>query len=290
MESHILTVFFLLTLLSFTLSQNYLRGKESNETLLEYLAYKYGTDKSHDDHKYTDFYSSLFMHIRHSIRNMTEIGVAAGQSIQCWYDYFPNSQIHGFDIGLDAKVKENLLKLDRVKLYVVDVTKPGEVEKLGFENNTMDIIIDDAGGHTRDLQEKLLAKMWPFVKLGGHYIMEDVDGQRGGFDYEKMQNLAPLTVSILENNHAFIVNPTVGHRAWKLWLERSTTDWAVDRRVHNSYLLVIRKRRGEVPVVKMNYGEVAMDPNKIVGSDQQVLVEVDENVTSATNTSSSTRK
>lgn len=268
-----------------------MRGKENNETLLEYLAYKYGTDKSHDDHKYTDFYSSLFMHIRHSIRNMTEIGVAAGQSLQCWYDYFPNSEIYGFDISLDAKVKENLLKLDRVRLYVVDVTKPGEVEKLGFGNNTMDIIIDDAGGHTRDLQEKLLAKMWPFVKVGGHYILEDVDGQRGGFDYEKMENLAPLTVSILENNHAFIVNPTVGHRAWKLWLERSTTDWAVDRRVHNSYLLVIRKRRGEVPAIKMNYGEVAMDPSKIVGSDQQVLEVVINNVTNVTSANtSSTRK
>ena len=83
---------------------------------------------------------------------------------------------------------------------------------------------------------------------------EDVDGQRGGFDYENNKTLAPTTVDILENNHAFLVNPTIGHRAWSLWLERSTTDWAVDRRVHNSYLLVIRKRRGEMPPLKVNYG------------------------------------
>ena len=48
---------------------------------LETLAYKYGTDKSKDDHKYVDIYHSLLADRRQHIRNVTEIGVAAGQSI-----------------------------------------------------------------------------------------------------------------------------------------------------------------------------------------------------------------
>ena len=41
-----------------------------------------GTDKSHDDHKYTDLYASLFDPIRDRVLNVTEIGIAMGQSLQ----------------------------------------------------------------------------------------------------------------------------------------------------------------------------------------------------------------
>ena len=41
---------------------------------LEYLAFKYGTDKSKDDHGYTNMYMNLFDHRRKNIFNMTEIG------------------------------------------------------------------------------------------------------------------------------------------------------------------------------------------------------------------------
>jgi SAM-dependent methyltransferase len=55
---------------------------------LETLAYKYGTDKSKDDHKYVDLYHSLFADRRHRVYNVTEIGVSTGQSIAVWADYF----------------------------------------------------------------------------------------------------------------------------------------------------------------------------------------------------------
>ena len=48
---------------------------------LETLGYHFGTDKSHDDHKYTDLYGMLFAPLRRTARNITEIGIAAGQSM-----------------------------------------------------------------------------------------------------------------------------------------------------------------------------------------------------------------
>jgi hypothetical protein len=45
----------------------------SDPNTLEKLAYKYGTDKSHDDHKYVDVYNMLFQHVRHKVKNMTEV-------------------------------------------------------------------------------------------------------------------------------------------------------------------------------------------------------------------------
>ena len=44
---------------------------------LETLAYKYGTDKSKDDHKYVDLYHSLFHDRRHRVHNLTELGVSS---------------------------------------------------------------------------------------------------------------------------------------------------------------------------------------------------------------------
>ena len=64
---------------------------------LEDLAFAYATDKSHDDHKYTDLYSTLFDGMRDTCRNFTEIGVASGQSLQMWHEYFPNAHIYGVE-------------------------------------------------------------------------------------------------------------------------------------------------------------------------------------------------
>ena len=51
---------------------------------LEELAFHLGTDKSQDDHKYVHAYMALFDPIRWKVRNMMEIGVATGQSLQMW--------------------------------------------------------------------------------------------------------------------------------------------------------------------------------------------------------------
>jgi len=44
----------------------------SNPHYFESLIYKYGSDKGHDDHGYTDLHQMLFDPIRLSVRNVTE--------------------------------------------------------------------------------------------------------------------------------------------------------------------------------------------------------------------------
>ena len=88
---------------------------------LEELAYYYGTDKSHDDHKYTDCYAALFDPIRTSARNVTEIGIANGQSLQVWHDYFAHAHIWGFDVVRDKvrAAKQLFSGAPRVHLFRV---------------------------------------------------------------------------------------------------------------------------------------------------------------------------
>ena len=52
--------------------------RQQQQPTLEDLAYKFGTDKGHDDHKYTDLYNALFEPRRGWVKNVTEIGIALG--------------------------------------------------------------------------------------------------------------------------------------------------------------------------------------------------------------------
>ena len=132
--------------------------------LFESLAYKYGTDKSKDDHNYVDVYSSLFSFTRHLVKNMTEIGVMAGQSLQVWHDYFPNAIINGIDLWYPKGVVDNLRLLPRIKLYATNCVDSTSTAKLNFEVESMDIIIDD-GPHERHNQERTLQNWWRSEKL-----------------------------------------------------------------------------------------------------------------------------
>ena len=230
---------------------------------LETLAFYYGTDKSHDDHKYTDLYSSLFDPIRASVRNVTEIGLAQGQSLQVWHDYFRGARIWGIDIVPDViKGVRRIFGPDsqRVQAFLANSKNPEKVARLGFAPLSMDIIIDD-GDHFPPAMEKTLLTMWPYLRVGGYYIVEDVatganhNGQRYGarnrdaFFYPP--GFAPLvhnasfvsarTRQLLQGHDVFFVDTLVGHRAPEQ-LVKSLGLWMKDLVNHGSHVLVIRKR------------------------------------------------
>ena len=49
-----------------------------------------------------DVYESLFGPLRFHVRNVTEIGIALGQGLQVWHDYFVNAQIWGVDVQISC--------------------------------------------------------------------------------------------------------------------------------------------------------------------------------------------
>ena len=90
---------------------------------LEELAFYYGTDKAHDDHKYTDVYAMLFDALRLQVRNVTEIGVAAGQSLDMWHHYFPRAHLWGLDIILKKPLLRRFREKPRVSLRLASSTQ-----------------------------------------------------------------------------------------------------------------------------------------------------------------------
>ena len=118
----------------------------SASAMLEDLAYSFATDKSHDDHKYVDLYSALFDPIRHDIRNVTEIGAAAGQSLQVWHEYFPAARLWGVDNYISGELRQVIRTLPRATVFAMDSSRRDQLLRTQLADASMDIIVDD-GDH-----------------------------------------------------------------------------------------------------------------------------------------------
>ena len=239
---------------------------------VEELMYTYKSDKSRDDHSYVKLYNMIFANIRHSVTNITEIGISHGQSIQAWFRYFPNSDIHGFDVHWygEGIVKKNLEQLKpRVHPHIVDILDHNvNITELGFMPESMDIIIDD-GPHTVSSQEGFLQKLFICLKPGGYYIIEDIGisggGNGVGVFHDDPSKLQQATRDILEAHDTIWVDTAIGHREWKEWLKRVGGMWAKNTTHHNSYLVVIQKRTQPLrEPYQMHYKDTAMTPKGIV--------------------------
>ena len=239
---------------------------------LEELMYHYGSEKSHDDRAYTDLYQAMFNPIRKSVRHVMEVGVGAGQSIQAWYHYFPNAQIHAIDTGaMDSVLNIAKQYSDRISFHQRNFQHKkfedyNQFVEIGLRNNSVDILIED-GSHRPRQQQELLARLFPLVKPGGFYIIESIAM------YEESPGTGPIGINwqetstmwqskaILRSNDAFLVDTHIGHRDWDKWVRKNKN--AQDHTHHDSFALVIRKRVTPVPPVKMNIKSVSMRGNKV---------------------------
>jgi Methyltransferase domain len=239
----------------------------SSRATLESLLYKYGSDKSKDDHGYSNMYKMLFDPIRDSVKNVTEIGVSAGQSIQAWYHYFPNAQLHGIDIVTKNSTARlvNHLK-PRFHFTEVDVLQPGfKLESIGLYDETMDVLVEDAQ-HTYEQQHDLLEKTFRLVKPGGYYIIEDilyVSNSSRAF-HRFPEALSPAVQNILKSNDCIFVDTAIGHRAWEQWKARDGGLWTNSHWEHDSYMLVIQKRSAPLAPVKLNFLLGAMNSDSVI--------------------------
>lgn len=134
------------------------------------LAIKYGTDKW-GKHHYTPIYYEMFRDRINDIKSVVEIGPAEGAGLFMFRDFFPNAVITGLEIDLD---RVNKLKgYDRIKVHKYDQGSAYNNYQYSdiFEN--ADIIIDD-GSHNPIDQIFTLQAVYPYLKEGAIYIIEDV--------------------------------------------------------------------------------------------------------------------
>ena len=157
-----------------------------NETVrqddLDAIGLRYGTDKSSIHHDFLSFYERFFASLRsHRGLKLLEIGVYDGASLRTWEDYFPHAEITGIDITPAAQQHATT----RTRVEIVDQSDIVSIVELAARNGPFDIIIDD-GSHQWDHQITSFRGLFPFVKRGGFYVLEDLDTSYGRYvsDYK----------------------------------------------------------------------------------------------------------
>lgn len=177
------------------------------------LANKHGSDKGTEGpsrywpaHNYTDVYEAYLGGLRQEPIRVLEVGLGipgdqweaqvahgrnaiGGASMKMWYDYFPKATIFGADIH-DASFLDN----DRITTFMVDQGKADTLvdmaERVGGQ---FDVIFDD-GSHRADHQQITFAALFPYLKPGGLYIIEDLmnngfgDNRSGRFATDEVIN------------------------------------------------------------------------------------------------------
>lgn len=143
----------------------------AEDVSLHELGLKYHLDKAYA-HEYTlEFYPRHLEAIRRSAELIVEVGVWDGGSLRMWSEYFDKARLLGIDINF-SRIKA---PVPRCSLRYADQSKPEEL-KLAFSDiarDSVDMIIED-GMHTSRCQQICFGFLFPFVKPGGRYIIEDL--------------------------------------------------------------------------------------------------------------------
>jgi hypothetical protein len=129
------------------------------------LGIKYGTDKS-TYHTFTEFYYQYFL--RYKNPTVLEIGLYNGASIKMMEEFFGAPTIIGADIEPKTQYDN-----EHIKTVVADQSNPVQLLRVLDYAKEFDIIVDD-GSHIISHQLTTLATLFPYVKSGGIYILEDL--------------------------------------------------------------------------------------------------------------------
>jgi len=152
------------------------------EDLLYPLAVKYNTDKG-SMHQYTKFYSGLFK--REAVKRVLEIGIKEGGSLRMWKEWFPKASVIGIDCCSDCLFTE-----ERIKTYWADQGNRQQLRDLPLGKD-FDLIVDD-GSHRLPDQIASLSVLFPLLRQGGYYVIEDIGDEKlhkevGGRIYKAKQ-------------------------------------------------------------------------------------------------------
>jgi Methyltransferase domain len=133
---------------------------------LEDIGQRHGTDKKRG---LLRIYEGFLSPIRDRPVSILEIGVLAGASLRTWRDYFSHGQVCGIDIEPEAAEHAD----ERVRVFIGSQSDTAFLDSVVAETGQLDVIVDD-GSHQAADQITSLLHLWPHVKPGGLYIVEDI--------------------------------------------------------------------------------------------------------------------
>jgi len=119
---------------------------------------------------FAELYDKLFGPIREDVRSILEIGIDQGWSIKGWREFFPNATIFAVDIREEAV---STVRNDWHTIALVGDVTDREFMRDTFCRSRYDIVIDDGSHYNTDVFNAF-EQLWPRVKSGGYYFVEDI--------------------------------------------------------------------------------------------------------------------
>jgi hypothetical protein len=156
-------------------AQSVVAACASRPTDLGDLAIRFGSDKWGVWHWYTRHYDKHFSPLRYEPIRLLEIGIggyadpnAGGGSLRMWKNYFPRAIVYGMDIYDKTGVEES-----RIHTVNGSQADPEFLTAFAEQNGPFDIIIDD-GSHLNEHVLISFQTLFPYVRPGGWYVIEDM--------------------------------------------------------------------------------------------------------------------
>jgi Methyltransferase domain len=151
----------------------------------------FGTDKQKEGgHSYAHTYADVLGPFRSKRIKLLEIGVLMGASLLGWRAYFPRASIAGFDIEPKPEMARG-----RVRVYQGDQGSAADLDRVCANEGPFDVIIDD-GSHLNRHQVFTFHHLFPHLKDGGIYVIEDTQtsfwrGSLVGFHWDGCDPFTP---------------------------------------------------------------------------------------------------
>lgn len=142
---------------------------------LDRSAIDFSSDKSICTPWVTQHYENHFNDLRNQAVRLLEIGIGGyeyeglgGDSLRTWQRYFRRGIIYGLDINEKTGISG-----PRLRTIQGDQGDSKFLEELGGELGPFDIIIDD-GSHLNEHVRNSFLHLFPYVRPGGFYVIEDL--------------------------------------------------------------------------------------------------------------------
>jgi hypothetical protein len=180
------------------------------------LADKFGSDKGSSKHRYTELYHMLFHPYRDKPITFLEMGLFIGgpehgksadrktddlPSIRMWLEFFPKAMIHGLDVS-----DFSWFNHDRFTFHRCDMDERSNIAAARAVMPEFDIIIDDAS-HVSHHQQNAFLELFPRLRSGGLYIIEDLRWQPETNEKPGITKTADLFRSFSEARQFVHVDP-----------------------------------------------------------------------------------
>ncbi|GAA1295039.1 class I SAM-dependent methyltransferase [Saccharothrix xinjiangensis] len=156
-------------------TETVLTGCDSAKPDLGALSSRYLTPKFGSLHWFTPHYDRHFRDYRGEQVKVLEIGIGGyhhpewgGGSLRMWKHFFPRGQIYGLDVVDKSHVDEL-----RIRTFQGDQSDAEFLVALAEEHGPFDIVIDD-GSHINDHVRTSFQALFPHVRPGGLYVVEDM--------------------------------------------------------------------------------------------------------------------